>query len=240
MSSPYDTIRLPRAGSTQDEARARYEGTPLLVVADRQTGGRGRSGRPWWSADRALFASLAFAPGWPEAELPRLSLTAALAARAALPADVALKWPNDLLDGNGAKVGGVLAEADGSLVTVGLGVNLWWPQPPEGAAGLLASDPGPEAASTVAAEWAAGLLVRAARDAADWGRAEYRAACATLGQQVTWRERDNESGHGVAVDVAADGRLVVQTRHGIRTLVSGEVRSVRAATLDGRRPEVTE
>jgi len=209
--------------STQDEARLAYSGRPLLVVAARQTAGRGRRGRTWETAPRALAASLAFAPAWPESAWPRLTLAAGVAACSALGAGVQLEWPNDLVRG-GAKVGGLLTEAADGVVIAGLGANLYWPRPTvEGAGALYEQDPGPEAARDLAAVWAAGLLERVAAGPGGWGLEEYAGVCATLGREVTWEP----SGRGRAVQVQEDGGLVVETPAGRGVLYAGEVHTVR-------------
>ncbi len=232
MDTPYVTLHLDSVASTQDEARRAYADTPLLVTADRQTAGRGRSGREWLEAPRALFASLAFAPEWPVADRPALSLLAGVSARAALGGRVGLKWPNDLLDGTGAKVGGLLAETSSAdaPVVIGLGVNLWWPDAPAGMGAVHPDDPGPDAARRLAGGWAADVLDRAGRGPVGWGLDEYRAGCVTLGAVVRW----DGGGPARAVAVAADGSLVVETEHGPQRLTAGEVRHMQAATLPRR------
>lgn len=221
--TPYALRCVETTASTQDEARLGYPGWPLLVVAARQTAGRGRRGRPWETAPRALAASLAFAPAWPESAWPRLTLAAGLAACHALPDGILLEWPNDLVWG-GAKVGGLLTEAQGGVVTVGLGVNLYWPRPSiAGAGAIFERDPGPGRAQSLAAAWAADLLARVAAGPEGWGRDEYAAACATLGQEVAWEP----GGRGRALTVQDDGGLVVATPAGRRVLYAGEVHTVR-------------
>jgi BirA family biotin operon repressor/biotin-[acetyl-CoA-carboxylase] ligase len=107
------------------------EGT--LVVAERQTRGRGRLGRHWVSPARVnLYASFVVRPRLQPADAPQLALAAAVAvARALAPlaaGRVAIKWPNDcLLDGK--KVAGILTELDAEVdriraVVLGIGVNL--------------------------------------------------------------------------------------------------------------------
>jgi BirA family transcriptional regulator, biotin operon repressor / biotin---[acetyl-CoA-carboxylase] ligase len=210
--------------STQDEARRRYTGRPLLVVAARQTAGRGRRGRAWEEAARALAVTLAFRPAWPEGKWPRLTLAAGLSACVALGETVWLEWPNDLVAG-GAKVGGLLTEAADGMVAVGLGVNLYWPEPSVAGAGALwAEDPGPEAAARLAAAWAEGLLARVAAGPGGWGQDEYAARCTTLGREVTWEP----AGQGRAVALAEDGGLVVETAGRRRVLHAGEVHTVRS------------
>lgn len=123
-------------GSTNDEAAAlAAAGAPhlTLVVADRQTQGRGRLGRAWESpAGLGVWASWVLRPSLPAAEAPRLGLLASVAAAEAIRgwagAAVTLKWPNDL-EAAGRKLGGVLAElvSDGPSirsVVLGMGINV--------------------------------------------------------------------------------------------------------------------
>jgi len=193
------------------------------VVAACQTAGRGRRGRAWEAAPRAVAATLAFRPDWPEPAWPRLALAAGLAARIALGPQVRLEWPNDLVLAGG-KVGGLLTETAAGVVAVGLGVNLWWPRPTvAGAAGLCAADPGPETGRRLAEAWAQDLLGRVAAGPERWGADEYASCCATLGRDVTWEP----GGRGRAVAVGTDGGLVVETAAGRRVLHAGEVHTVR-------------
>lgn len=208
--------------STQDLARAGFRGTPLLVVAQRQTAGRGRGGSRWETAPRAMAASLAFSPGWPQPAWSRIPLVAGLAACDALGERVRLKWPNDVLVGED-KVGGLLAEAAGEVVVMGFGLNLWWPSPPPGVGAVHLQDPGVEAVEQTARSWAEAFLHRMGSHPEEWGREEYLARCVTLGRQVTWQPQ----GEGRAVDVDHDGALVVETAAGRVTVRAGEVRHVR-------------
>jgi BirA family transcriptional regulator, biotin operon repressor / biotin---[acetyl-CoA-carboxylase] ligase len=121
-------------GSTNAEAlRLAREGGqgPLWVTAERQTAGRGRRGRAWISPEGNLHASLLLTDPATAEHWPQLSFVAALAAHDAVvevAADLkrllGIKWPNDLLLA-GAKLGGILIEAESgiSAVAVGIGVN---------------------------------------------------------------------------------------------------------------------
>lgn len=100
----------------------------LWLRADRQTGGRGRSGRSWSSATGNLHIStlVRLQPGDPPAHT--LALVCAVAAHAAVQAlvpalDVTIKWPNDLLVGP-AKLCGMLLERKGDAVVAGFGMNI--------------------------------------------------------------------------------------------------------------------
>ncbi len=93
----------------------------LVIVADRQTAGRGRLGRTWHSAPGlGLWFTVAL-----EGHLEGLSFAAALAVRDALAPRVALKikWPNDLLC-HGKKICGILVEHRAGRTALGIGLNV--------------------------------------------------------------------------------------------------------------------
>jgi len=131
------------------------------VIAGRQTAGRGRLGREWLEPDRAMFASLAFEPAWPIEAWSLIPLAAGLAARSAIGLSsgvtVGLRWPNDLVVGDG-KIGGLLAESADGIAVVGCGINLLWEEAIAGGAALFETDPGPAVAAQLAEEWADRLL----------------------------------------------------------------------------------
>jgi len=107
------------------------EGT--IVVAERQTAGRGRLGRQWHSPEGMnLYCSIVLRPRLPPAAVPQIALVAGVAVAAAVAEETGrppgIKWPNDvLLDGR--KVAGVLTEMESEIervhhVIAGIGVNL--------------------------------------------------------------------------------------------------------------------
>ena len=112
------------------------DGSPegSVVVADSQTGGRGRMGRIWVSPSGVnLYFSLILRPGVPLIRVPQLTLLVAAAVHQALSSAAAdlvplIKWPNDILL-NGRKVCGVLCEMQSEpdlthFVVVGIGINV--------------------------------------------------------------------------------------------------------------------
>jgi len=130
-------IVLDEVDSTNDELRRRAaagaeEGT--VVVAGRQSAGRGRRGRAWHSAPGlGLYMSVLLRPGRTMRDATRWTVAAALAACGACRgngADAAVvKWPNDVLS-DGRKLGGILAETRSSggrpldlVLGIGLNVN---------------------------------------------------------------------------------------------------------------------
>ena len=236
MDTPPTIHHMDEVGSTQQAARRLVAETgtvPLLLTAGRQTAGRGRMDRTWLSAPRALACSLALRPRWFSRDWPRIPLVAGLMARAALGDvgvhDVGLKWPNDLVVDSG-KVGGILVESVDGLVIIGLGLNLWWPDAPDGVAAIHDDDPGSAFAGAIAESWARAVDKVLLGEPSLWGRDNYRAACVTLGASITWEP----DGTGQAVDIAPDGALVVETGDGRISLRAGEVHTVRPTTLSLR------
>jgi BirA family transcriptional regulator, biotin operon repressor / biotin---[acetyl-CoA-carboxylase] ligase len=130
-------VTFETVGSTNAEAieRARSgEHGPLWIVAQRQTAGRGRRGRNWDSEPGNLYASLLLTDPAAGNAVSGICFVAALALHDALvesvhglaPAQLKLKWPNDvLLDGR--KLAGILVEGvsleRGAVAVVGFGVN---------------------------------------------------------------------------------------------------------------------
>lgn len=217
MATPYLQFRRDEVSSTQDEARAALDRLPVVVISQRQTGGRGRTGSEWVNAPRPLAVSVACSDSGED--MRPISLLAGVAVTRVLDG-VDLKWPNDVLKDD-LKVGGILVERSGDDIVAGLGVNLWWPDPPRGVGAVYEDDPGPEVHARLGALWAAEFLAELDREG--WEIDEYRAACATLGRDIEW----DPDGRGRAVGISDDGSLIVDTVHGIRTLTAGAVRHVR-------------
>jgi BirA family biotin operon repressor/biotin-[acetyl-CoA-carboxylase] ligase len=109
-------------GSTQERARElAHAGKPhgTLVVAEIQTGGRGRLGRHWGSPKGGLWLSLVVRPWFDASLAPRITQTAAVGVAKALlevGVEARIKWPNDLLAG-GKKICGILAESSAGYAT---------------------------------------------------------------------------------------------------------------------------
>jgi BirA family transcriptional regulator, biotin operon repressor / biotin---[acetyl-CoA-carboxylase] ligase len=138
-AGPENVLVLETVGSTNLLARAilhEYvneceEMPPVLLLAWRQTGGRGRLGRSWASpGGRGVYASLGLQLEDP-AELQVLPLLVGVGLCRALdphlPEPCRLKWPNDLLAG-GRKIGGILIETlvrpgECTAAVIGFGVN---------------------------------------------------------------------------------------------------------------------
>lgn len=153
LPAQHRLVHVESCGSTNSEAmrlalqalNGSGEPLPLWVIADRQTAGRGRSGRQWQSLPGNLLASFALPLEGPVGVAAELSLVAGCAVvdavRRARPglSGLRLKWPNDVLIGT-AKLGGILIESaalsgasaarsaagtgGGVLAVIGIGLNL--------------------------------------------------------------------------------------------------------------------
>ncbi|MGH3227641.1 MAG: biotin--[acetyl-CoA-carboxylase] ligase [Streptosporangiaceae bacterium] len=223
-----------------------------VLAAEQQDAGRGRLGRSWVSPPRAaLTFSVLLRPAQvPRARLGWLPLLAGVAVAAAI-RDVAavnaqLKWPNDVLAGPAGvlaggsgpaaaggqgsrvvppgKVGGILAEAAGDAVVIGIGVNV-----STGPAGLPPPGPGALPATSLRLQGSpdpdrerllAGILAGLERRYRTWSRvlgdtersglrAEYTGLCATLGRRVRVELPGGRLLDGLAAGIDADGRLLV-------------------------------
>jgi BirA family biotin operon repressor/biotin-[acetyl-CoA-carboxylase] ligase len=223
-----------------------------VLVAEQQNAGRGRLGRAWVSPPRAAltFSVLLRPTPVPRARLGWLPLLAGVAVAAAVRdvtgVDAQLKWPNDVLAGPGGvpaggsgpaatggqgsrvvppgKIGGILAEAAGDAVVVGIGVNVSTGPaefPPPGPGALPATSLRMEHARSLdRTRLLAGILAGLERSYLTWSqflgdpersglRAEYTRLCATLGRRVRVELPGGRALDGLAAGVDADGRLLV-------------------------------
>ena len=119
-------------GSTSDRLKALARGGApewTVVLADVQTGGRGREGRTWVSPPGGLYLSVLLRPRFEKVGLLPLAAGVAVAEAAGeLGVRTELKWPNDVL-ASGRKLAGILSEAASGpagveWVALGIGVNV--------------------------------------------------------------------------------------------------------------------
>ena len=114
--------------STQDAARSLDPGS--VVIACRQTAGRGRLGRAWAdTGDEGLAVSFVCKAAAPQRLAVACAVAAARAAESLLGRLVGIKWPNDIVI-EGRKLAGVLIEQSGDRAVIGIGMNVLqtrWP-----------------------------------------------------------------------------------------------------------------
>lgn len=240
-----EAVYFDAIASTQNEAHRRAEaGAPegLVVIADVQTGGRGRLGRSWHSPpETGIWMSLVLRPDVPLPRVPQLTLVAAVSLADTLAActglSVGIKWPNDLLAG-GRKVCGILtelaAEADRvHYVILGIGLNVNQTEedfPPElrARAGSLAMAAG-RSFSRVALAQRMLEGLEADYDAylqkgfAPFKR-RWEARAVSLGQRVVARTPGGDF-VGIARGIDDDGALLLEQ-------ANGALRKIYSADLD--------
>jgi BirA family biotin operon repressor/biotin-[acetyl-CoA-carboxylase] ligase len=250
---------LPEIDSTNTELmrRARAgERDPVLLVAERQTAGRGRLGRDWHSA---VGDSLTFSLGLPlaPADWAGLSLAVGVAVAESLHEKVKLKWPNDLWLTGDQKLGGILIETASfngpaavasarpgeRYAVIGIGLNIA-AQFSAGDAAALRTPPAalqqllPEIDAPAALARVARPLVHAVLAFQGLGfapfQARFNARDVLMDRPVTL----SDGSTGTARGVGGNGALLVHTADAMQHVTSAEV-SVRptvSATLSGATP----
>lgn len=242
-------VHLEQTGSTADEARRLIESgvtEGTVVIAEKQTAGRGRLGRVWKTpAGQSIAVSVVLYPRLSPTQIPLLSLATGIAVSRAVEAvcghglELAIKWPNDVYLG-GKKLAGVLVEMAAELDrvkwvidSVGINVNNSFERT------ALA-----QKATSLAAELGRKVsrrdLLVALLDELDaiYSRARTAPGLESVreafervdmlqGRQVTV-ETPEGSIHGIAMGIDAEGRLLVRKSEGqVQSIFSGE------ATISG-------
>ena len=209
------------------------EGT--TIVAEIQTSGRGRLGRVWESPwGSGVWMSVLVRPDdQPRADWAWLPLISALAARDALAAacglSCGLKWPNDLVSvgEDVRKLGGILVEVVGAdAVVLGIGVNMSLASdelPTPAATSVLLEGGNPDREAFVVALQGALERRLATWRSGDTPLSDYRAACVTIGRQVTVNLPDGSVLDGLAQGLTDDGRLMVNHEGSAVIVAAGDV-----------------
>ena len=233
-------------GSTNDDARGiaakslpAVEAAAAIVVAETQTTGRGRGSNAWFSP----LGSIALTITVPDVPVSRLSVlplgvgSSVVGALRALGAPALVKWPNDVLI-RGEKVCGILCESSllsgRARVFIGIGINV--EAAPVGSelvtgATTLAAHGIEAHRPTLVADITARVMALIRSDATgarivrDWKAV----SVPWWGEEATCVDGD-AARRVTLLDVNPEGQLVVRDEGGaVRTLLSGEVRRLRAA-----------
>ncbi len=235
----FDTIDSTNTRAKELARRGAVHGT--VLIADNQTGGRGRRGRSFHSpAGSGIYLSVILRPRCVPSELMHLTCAAAVAACDAVEAAAGIrpgiKWTNDLVYGK-RKLAGILTElglTPGGQVDhaiVGIGINCCqaegdYPEDIRHIAGSLASITG----QTIDRSRVAGLLIQSLESMSrnlvsgkESILSRYRSDCVTLGQPVSL-VRGDEVRHGKALEIDSQGALLVAFDDGcVEAVNSGEV-----------------
>ena len=238
---------MDSVGSTNTEAKnliIEGETEGLIVIAKRQTAGRGRKERPWLSPIGGLYFSIVLRPRLGTENAPLLGLLGACAVSRSLNglgvSRVGLKWPNDVLIGR-SKIAGILSEAvyigdDPAGVAIGIGVNqncpvsdmppgLQWPT--TSVIDEIGEETSIEALLCSIVNEIDSLLQVVERDSSFAAVLdEWREVSSTLGARVRIHE-DGMTTDGVAKDIGSDGALIVETEDGLVNVLLGDVSHLR-------------
>jgi BirA family biotin operon repressor/biotin-[acetyl-CoA-carboxylase] ligase len=219
-------------------------GQMRAVLAEYQSGGRGRQGRAWLSPfGSGLCLSVNWCFGVVPRDLPALSLASAVAVARVLrvlgPDGLGLKWPNDIVAGGG-KLGGLLVDVQGESggpigVIIGIGINFDVSEklrndlspgdglPPTGLRQRVSEKQCSRnviVADIISAQHA--MLVAFGQTGFDRFVDEWRSYDSMHGQRVTVRIGPDVVA-GVAAGIAANGALLLKEEGQTRQIVSGEV-----------------
>lgn len=220
------------------------QGAPhgTVLIADHQTGGRGRRGRSFHSpAGTGIYMSVILRPQCAPAGLMHLTCAAAVAMCGAVEESAGfrpgIKWTNDLVFGK-RKLGGILTELGFdtagmvSYAIIGTGVNCCqslsdFPEDIKDMAGSLATVSGKSIDRAAVAAAMMDAFYRMDRELLT-RKADilnrYRADCVTLGKEISAVKADGSIRHGVALDIDEEGGLIVRFADGhTETVNSGEV-----------------
>lgn len=236
--------------------QSQLSSTPHALVAEVQTHGRGRLGKPWiTSPGKALTFSLASMLPLGIDKLSGISLVCGLALRTALMREnfqSMLKWPNDILF-RGHKLAGILVEAHAinsrsCVVVIGIGLNVR--RDPR----LATHIAGPSLAPTSLEDMLedrfsgipfapahlnrdrllAGILIALCQHLSEFASqgfapfVEYwNLAHAWAGRRLTWTDASNKSVSGVALAVDASGHLLVEVNGKTERILNGEISLLR-------------
>jgi BirA family transcriptional regulator, biotin operon repressor / biotin---[acetyl-CoA-carboxylase] ligase len=219
---------FPEVSSTMDIARemARKGASHFsVVIAGRQTNGRGRLRRTWHSTDGGLYFTLILRPSIPLQWCFRVNFAASLALcrtiRRLTGLNAAVKWPNDILV-DGKKLSGMLSEMEAeaemvSFITIGIGINV--NNDPTGsepnACSLRQLLGKPVSRKEILAEFLNELQTYLDKTDNDLDKtmAEWKQLTCTLGRRVSVMT-PFETSTGLALDIDSIGALILELPDG--------------------------
>ena len=225
------------------------EGT--LIVAERQSSGRGRISRGWYSPyGKGIWMSVVLKPPFSPQEAPKCTLMAAVAINKAIReftgVQSGIKWPNDILY-NGKKLVGILTEMSAEMdainyIVIGMGINVninaaEFPDEIADIASSLSEATGRKVERLPLLAAILKQLEKLYTDVTAHGFEqmfdEWRAQSVTLGQAVAVVAANNKF-EGVAVNIDEDGALLVKAADGLKRVIAGDV-SIRPKVSGDKR-----
>jgi BirA family biotin operon repressor/biotin-[acetyl-CoA-carboxylase] ligase len=237
----FTTLASTNTSAMELASTGAVEGT--VVVAETQTGGKGRLGRKWISPKGNLYLSIILRPNIPIYKAPLITLMGAVAAASAIKKicglEAGIKWPNDIFI-SGKKVGGLLTEMSAEqdrirhiVLGIGVDVNMMLDELPPDIRRLT---------TTLSTEAGAAInrtafLRQLLKDLDHWYQqflskdtdvlAEWERLNVTTGRRVTVSGA-GETFEGQAEGIDVEGRLLVRQDDGmLRMVAAGDVTIVK-------------
>lgn len=230
---PFRLLVRESVESTNDEVRTLAESGAvdgLIILAERQTAGRGRRGAAWFSqAGESLAFSILVRPEEPKALWPRLALAAGVAVAEAIDAfgvQAGIKWPNDVWIGR-KKIAGILVEAGKDFAVVGIGLNVNCDSFPTEVSEIATSLKIEMSADFSRAEVLGGIIHRFARRRLQIGGqfemlvAAFSERCVLTGNEVSLTTAAGPL-TGTVEGIAAGGELLLRTAGGLQRLIQAD------------------
>lgn len=234
-------FRIETVSTNDDALSLRDAPAGTLVVAERQSGGRGRLGREWLSPPGVgLYCSLILRPRLEPADLPKVTLAAGLAVSRAVESVTSLpsqlKWPNDLWLA-GKKIGGILTEARlgqaGPMVVLGIGLNVntrleSFPTELHTKVSSLLIHSGRKFARSALlialVDEVLAMVARLEREGFAGILAEWRERDVTLGRELAWLTPSGQLVRGLSLGPDQEGLLRIRDAAGqVHEVISGDI-----------------
>ena len=237
---PFRLLIRESVESTNDEIRhlaLAGASDGLVILAERQTAGRGRRGAAWFSpVGESLAFSILLRPKESKALWPRLALAAGLAVAEAIESfglSPGIKWPNDVWMGH-RKTAGVLVEAGTDFAIIGIGLNVNSTDFPLEVADIATSMKIEATRNFSPEEVLAAVIFRFSvrRQQIDVGFSELisavRLRCVLTGQRISLSTPSGPQ-IGIMEGIADGGELLLRTETGLQRLIQAD--EVRILTL---------
>lgn len=236
---------FPTLESTNRTAKAlAYHGAAdgTIVVAEEQTGGKGRLDRAFYSPRcKGIWFSVILRPKFLPHDAPKCTLMAAVAVAEAMKRfnlKAGIKWPNDIMF-DGRKLVGILTEITGEMgkityIVIGIGINVNmsrddFPEELRDVAASLSEMSGEELSRVEIFRAVLEEFDKLYREVSESGFdaviERWRKYNVTLGKKVNVISAGDggETFTGKAIDLDKDGALLVETPQGLRTVYAGDV-----------------
>lgn len=230
---PFRLLVWESVESTNDELRSLAQAgsaAGLVVLAEKQTAGRGRRGAAWFSpAGESLAFSILLRPEESKSLWPRLALASGLAVAEAIETrglQAGIKWPNDVWIGQ-RKVAGILVEAGADFAVIGIGLNVNTTEFPPEVAEIATSLHIESSRSFSRADLLATIIgrfaVRRRQIDRDFGEliSAVRQRCVLTGKRVTLSTASGQR-TGTVEGIAEGGELLLRTDTGVERLIQAD------------------